>query len=246
MALPINLEETLGKLFNSFNPTTSIPDELNDRIDANHFLKQLQETINVFQQLYDRYKCNEISVAFDGGKDGSVVLFLYYFIQFIRTCNKQQSLVLFRVVAPDKNDHFNELNEYVNLIEENYNCRIRKYETNLKNALYQFQEDEPEIKVVLMGNRRKDPYSYNMKYEEWTDNNWPRYLRVFPILNWTYHEVWYFLLRMNLPYCSLYDQGYTSLGRRSCTNRNEKLFIKDRYLAAYYLENEDDERHGRT
>lgn len=45
----------------------------------------------------------------------------------------------------------------------------------------------------------------------------PPHLRVHPLLPWTELDVWSFILERSLPYCSLYAQGYRSLGCMPCT-----------------------------
>lgn len=61
--------------------------------------------------------------------------------------------------------------------------------------------------------------------------------------------VWEFLRGCGLPYCSLYDDGYTSLGNRKNTVRNEMLRCADgTYLPAHMLRSSDEhlERINRT
>jgi phosphoadenosine phosphosulfate reductase len=45
----------------------------------------------------------------------------------------------------------------------------------------------------------------------------PGYLQANPILDWTEMDVWARLTSRNLPYCTLYDQGYRSIGCKPCT-----------------------------
>ena len=72
--------------------------------------------------------------------------------------------------------------------------------------------DNKGIKVFVLGNRRTDPHSQDLNPISPSSYGWPKFMRVFPILDWSYSNVWSFLKIYKLPYCVLYDQGYTSLG----------------------------------
>ncbi len=37
-----------------------------------------------------------------------------------------------------------------------------------------------------------------------------------PLVDWTDEEVWEYIHQQNLPYCELYDQGYTRIGCIGC------------------------------
>ena len=58
-------------------------------------------------------------------------------------------------------------------------------------------------------------------------------LKVSPLANWNRKQVWTYLHKYNLPYNSLHDQGYPSIGCTHCTH------------AVHTLKSDEQEREGR-
>jgi len=54
---------------------------------------------------------------------------------------------------------------------------------------------------------------------------------VSPIIHWQADDIWRFIVDMGLPYCKLYDQGYTRTGCILCpmAARNARLRDLERY-----------------
>ena len=100
-----------------------------------------------------------------------------------------------------------------------------------------------------MGNRRTDPWSNDLEPFCKSSPGWPDFTRILPVLDWSYGDVWKFLKEFNLPYCSLYDEGYTSLGEINNTIKNPHLKVivngETQFLPAFELLNEEDERESR-
>ncbi len=63
------------------------------------------------------------------------------------------------------------------------------------------------FQAVVIGNRRTDPHSHHLQPILPTDGDWPRVLRVHPLLDWRYRDIWRAMCALNIPYCPLYDQG---------------------------------------
>jgi molybdopterin-biosynthesis enzyme MoeA-like protein/3'-phosphoadenosine 5'-phosphosulfate sulfotransferase (PAPS reductase)/FAD synthetase len=124
--------------------------------------------------------------------------------------------------------------------------------------------------AFCLGTRTSDPNAAGQDVFAPSSHYMPPFMRVNPILNWTYGHVWHFLRLFQLPYCSLYDEGYTSLGSTSdtlpCpalqvvssstnnnnnnsattrTNGNSPSSHLPKFWPAYMLKDWDQERAGR-
>jgi FAD synthetase len=87
-----------------------------------------------------------------------------------------------------------------------------------------------------------------------TDKGWPDFVRIHPVIDWRLSEIWCFLRAKelaeadgsHLAYCSMYDEGYTSLGGVNDTSKNPKLKEGGgNYRPAYELTKDSEERLGR-
>ncbi|KAJ2639811.1 FAD1 flavin adenine dinucleotide synthetase, partial [Coemansia sp. RSA 1694] len=141
---------------------------------------------------------------------------------------------------------FSEMDAFVQKSVARYDLELVKQSGPMKRGLQSFKESYPEIQAIFVGTRRDDPYSDKLQFFSPTDPDWPQFMRVNPILDWTFDDVWGFMRQADVPYCCLYDQGYTSLGDVDSTTRNPALLKDGKYQPAWTLVNGELERSGRS
>lgn len=84
-------------------------------------------------------------------------------------------------------------------------------------------------------------------------------MRIHPVIDWHYAEIWTFIRELEVDYCKLYDMGYTSLGGTTDTHPNPALAVREegdtgemgrwagegKFRPAYELVEDGEERLGR-
>lgn len=198
----------------------------------------------VIQEVLREYNLDELCLSFNGGKDCTVLLYLFYAAVTQRFSHDVKINTLYiRYDSP-----FPEAEQFIKETTLKYNLNLIQMEGNIKSALQTLKTTHPKIKAVLLGTRRHDPFTERLCTFTCTDPGWPEYMRVNPILDWHHCDVWSVIRHFDIPYCNLYDKGYTSLGSTHNTKPNPALRIDGeevKYKPAYLLEDDQLERAGR-
>ncbi|KAL9580091.1 MAG: hypothetical protein Q9212_004702 [Teloschistes hypoglaucus] len=62
----------------------------------------------------------------------------------------------------------------------------------MKEAFTQYLSRNPDVSAIFVGTRRTDPHGGKLSPEgfDMTDRGWPRFMRVHPVIEWHYREIW--------------------------------------------------------
>ncbi|ORY58029.1 uncharacterized protein BCR38DRAFT_353293 [Pseudomassariella vexata] len=227
-----------------------------DREDGDTVVKAIQSQVRIARDVIDdalrRYRPEELSLSYNGGKDCLVLLLLIiaslptHFPASSSSSAFPTSLqaLYIRPLSP-----FSEVDAFVESSTSAYHLDLSVSNKPMKPALSDYLAERKTIKAVFVGTRRTDPHGARLTFFDETDRDWPRFMRIHPVIDWHYREIWGFIRAMEIPYCPLYDMGYTSLGGTDDTYPNPALKVEDgkqdTFRPAYELTEDDEERLGR-
>ncbi|XP_050312054.1 probable FAD synthase [Anthonomus grandis grandis] len=207
----------------------------------------VRQSINIIENCLKTFGPENIFLSFNGGKDCTVLLHLLQTVLKKLFPNVRRKLFCLYVRSTNT---FQEQDDFIERCRIFYNLEVHSSTMSIKEALRSVLAKKPHFQVCFMGSRRTDPYCSDLNFMQMTDPDWPQIMRCSPFLDWHYSDIWDYLLYYKVPYCKLYDSGYTSLGSSTNTIRNPTLVCsncsENAYLPAYKMLNEKEERSGRN
>jgi len=71
-----------------------------------------------------------------------------------------------------------------------YHLDLKRYALPMRPALEAYLEDRPAVRAIFLGTRRTDPHGENLTHFDPTDAGWPQFMRIHPVIDWHYVEIW--------------------------------------------------------
>ncbi|KAK9243710.1 hypothetical protein V1506DRAFT_462468 [Lipomyces tetrasporus] len=214
--------------------------------------ERVRESLGVISEALKRYSIDELAISFNGGKDCLVMLVLL--LASLHYHSSQYPPQRIHTVYVHSFNAFPEVDAFVNDCAALYSLDLIRLPPPMKAAFQKFLDAKPHVKAIMVGTRRTDPNGAELTFFDETDHGWPNFMRVHPVIDWRYAEVWHFLRELEIKYCILYDLGYTSLGGTTDTHPNPALKLdsgldragEQSFKPAYTLIDDDKERLGRN
>ncbi|KAL8504437.1 hypothetical protein ACS0TY_015851 [Phlomoides rotata] len=227
--------------------------------DDTRLKTKYNNAVYVIQRALALYPVEEVAFSFNGGKDSTVLLHLLRAGYYLHKVGKKLPSGVpgdaeieypIRTIYFESPSAFPEINSFTYDTAFIYKLQMDIIRLDFKSGLEALLKAHP-IRVIFLGVRIGDPTAVGQEQFSPSSPGWPPFMRVNPILDWSYRDVWAFLLTCKVQYCSLYDQGYTSIGSIHDTVPNALLSSKtnnsdEKYKPAYLLLDGRLERAGRV
>uniref|UniRef100_A0A0D6R103 FAD synthase n=1 Tax=Araucaria cunninghamii TaxID=56994 RepID=A0A0D6R103_ARACU len=217
-----------------------------------------KQSIYVIERTLSLYSFDDVALSFNGGKDSTVLLHLLragYALVEAREDGGNEPVWSkpkhpIRTIYFESHGAFPEINAFTYTTAKAYDLQMEIIRLDFKSGLEALIKVKP-VQAIFLGTRIGDPNAVGQEQFSPSSAGWPPFMRVNPILDWSYRDVWAFLLACKVPYCKLYDQGYTSIGSIHDTVPNGLLCVenpsgdKEKFRPAYLLADGRLERAGR-
>ncbi len=192
---------------------------------------KIRSTESALTTLAETEEASRIRVAWTGGKDSTVVLYIWKLIL------DHRSLGPVRAINLDTGCKFPEVLAFRDRLVTDWAVDLCIAQPDVELAGYPLAADvlnccrqlkvSPLKKAIrtlrvthLLTGIRRDEHPERSGRQIREERTAPAHTLVNPILDWTETDIWAFHAQFNLPHCELYDQGYRSLGCQPCTDKS--------------------------
>ncbi|KAK8795631.1 hypothetical protein WA158_000288 [Blastocystis sp. Blastoise] len=213
------------------------------------FHEKIVHSLDIIKKAIRIYGPEKLSISYNGGKESDVILHLLRIA--LVSYNQPETFDIENLKDAkinsmyfESDDDFEEITQHVISVQENLQMNMIVKNTSFQKGIQDIL-DNTSVEAILLGNRSTDPYSKSLTSFSPSSPGWPTFMRILPILDWTYGEVWLFIDIFNIPYCQLYNLGYSSIGKKGNTIPNPLLQTSTGYAHANTLKEWDNERLSR-
>ncbi|KAI9872189.1 MAG: 3'-phosphoadenosine 5'-phosphosulfate sulfotransferase [Pleopsidium flavum] len=166
---------------------------------------------------------DELSLSYNGGKDCLVLLILFLVALHTHSTRPPPRLQSVYIVSAHP---FAEVESFVVTSATTYHLDLARYAKPMKAAFADYLHEKRHVKAIFVGTRRTDPHGGELTFFDATDRGWPSFMRVHPVIDWHYAEIW----SVSNPPC-LFEKGFCELRRKDLWGADAYLCVRVVYTA---------------
>ena len=192
--------------------------------------EKIQKSHQIIKQALQHFPSHEVTVAWTGGKDSTVLLHM------IRMIFK--NTVPFPVMFNDSTMEFEAIYDFIRFLTEKWELKLTVIPNNPRE-LEEFQKTKSPYRKKELSRLMKihainrflttnnvKAFIAGIRWDEHRARSKETYFsprknhtRIHPILHFTEADIWTYIKKFGVPYVKLYDQGYRSLGEKPFTKK---------------------------
>lgn len=148
------------------------------------------------------HSLEQLSISYNGGKDCLVLLVIYlaalhsHYSRPLSTTGTSAAnhnspfpaaLESIYIQPPHP---FTEVDDFVESSSKQYRLSLATSTRPMKAAFAEYLERKQHVRAIFVGTRRTDPHGGQLTHFDPTDRGWPSFVRVHPVIDWHYQEIW--------------------------------------------------------
>lgn len=118
-------------------------------------------------------------------------------------------------------DPFPEVETFVASSSRQYHLELARYALPMRAALEVYLGEKTGVKAIFVGTRRTDPHGEFLTHFDPTDNGWPQFVRIHPVIDWHYAEIWAVSAFFLCPFRLVLGICKTNLKAGSCWQKGQ-------------------------